>query len=168
LTCCLAVIRLKLEKRWPSLVLTNIPLISVVEIKLEGSFIQVFSEEWLPFLESPSLPLWNDVTIRLGLKQGRREIAFYHVWELLRTDQTGSCILVSLKFILLSQKNYHGVLVRIHICYLRNKRLTERSRYRHNFFFSFIVTFSVLYRLIFARAQKPLKIFLNTQYSIFS
>jgi hypothetical protein len=33
----------------------------------EDAVAQVFSEELLPFFESASLPLYNDVAIRLGL-----------------------------------------------------------------------------------------------------
>jgi hypothetical protein len=53
-----------------------------------------FSEELLPFSEYmyPSLPLLDNIKIQLGLQQGRREWAFYHVWELMRTDRTASFI----------------------------------------------------------------------------
>jgi hypothetical protein len=42
-------------------------LTSGKEHSSKGAVSQVFSEELLPFLESPFLPLLNDVTIRLGL-----------------------------------------------------------------------------------------------------
>jgi hypothetical protein len=56
---------------------------------------QVFSEELLPFLESPTLCLLCLCSVTLLFDEfGRRERAYHHVWELLPTDRTALSLLV--------------------------------------------------------------------------
>jgi hypothetical protein len=62
----------------------------------------------LLFYDCSSLPLLDDVKIRLGLLQGRRERAFRHVWELLHTDLSESSRHVSSMLpLILAYKKYH-------------------------------------------------------------